>query len=130
MMIKQIGSVVLDTPMWWLEANRADGYISEVVATIDGGAVNYMIPRHVSSRVISISAKDGNEWQTKAILDALISFADAQGDDTFVITDYDDGETIVTFDYSSGAAIEFEHVLGVRVDDMYTGVIHLLGAEI
>jgi len=69
MLIKQIGSVVLSRPIWWIDFKNFNNVRAKGIPTIDGGVHYQYKNMKPSSQKVHLSSR--GQLQDKAVIDAL-----------------------------------------------------------
>lgn len=119
-MIKKIGSIELNPPIWWDNYSTSNYFIEESFSTIDGGVLIYRLP--LKAKPIILSSGDGQR-QTLETKEAVIALSRQNAPTT--ITDYDDNVIDVEFDHTSGSAVTAASIVEARLSDYWLLKINL-----
>lgn len=119
-MIKDIGGITLDPPVWWDEYSTSDFFIEENVDTIDGGIVTYRYSK--KDKYITLST--GTEQrQTSTVKDAIIALSRVDAPTT--ITTFDDTVVPVEFVHQNGSAVIAQSLVDARLSNIWAITIAL-----
>lgn len=125
MKIKQIGAIVLTTPIWWDNYNMASKVRAEVENTINGGVIVYEQALLTSSENIDLASGDGSTgWQTATVKDALLAHVNGSLGINFNITTTDDTVIACRYRHEAGA-MAFERVVDALTAEYFTCEIKL-----
>ena len=123
-LVKKIGSIVLDSPMKWVNHDSVQTVISEVKSTISGGAIVWNLPAEDSSKLIDVSSGSSFGFQSKATKDSILALARNSIDTLTTITTYDDEVINVRFRFEDGA-VSVEDLINARLSDHFILNIYL-----
>ena len=125
MKIKQIGSVVLDHSLWWLESENSSKVQSLIKKNLDGGVIVFEQPKRSSSVIITAQSRDDG-WQKEDTLDALVLMANTSLGSVFNITDSDDNVISCRFRHEiQDGAVQFERIADAKEIGWFKGVIYM-----
>ncbi len=123
-LIKKIGNIELDSFIEWLNFDTVQTIISEVEATITGGAVVWELETDESSHLINISSGNNFGFQSKQTKDNILTLARNSIGTTTTITTFDDEIINVRFRHEDGA-VEVSDLINARLSNHYSIKINL-----